>query len=103
PPAATQEGSMRLRIRALACALTVLGSLVASGLASAAPRHNHHLTIAATPNPVAAGESVLIYGRLLGPGNGGQPITLYHHLLGSGDGYTPVSTVKTDGSGFYEF
>jgi hypothetical protein len=94
---------MRLRIAMLACALTALGSVAIPSLASAAPRHNHHLTIAATPNPVIAGEGVLIYGRLLGAANAGQTIQLYHHLLGSGQGYTLVSTTTTDASGYYEF
>jgi hypothetical protein len=94
---------VRLRVCALACALTVLGSIAASGLASAAPRHNHHLTIAAAPNPVAAGEGVVIYGRLFGPSSGNEPIALYHHVFGGKFGYRRISTTTTDGSGFYEF
>lgn len=94
---------MRLRACALACALTMLGSFAASGLASAAPRHNHHLTIAAVPRKIIAGDGVVIYGRLLGPNSGGQTIRLYHHLDGSGRGFTFVGTTKTDPSGFYEF
>jgi hypothetical protein len=86
----------------MACGLTALGS-VASGPASAAPRHNHHLTIAASPNPVSAGEGVLIYGRLLGADSAGQTIRLYHHLVGSGRGYSLVGTTTTNPSGFYEF
>jgi hypothetical protein len=87
----------------LACALAVLGSLVAAGSASAAPRHDKGLTIAAVPNPILAGEGVLIYGQLAGPGNGSQPIRLYHHLDGSGRGFTLVATATTDASGTYEF
>lgn len=94
---------MRLRACALACALTVLGSLAASGLASAAPRYNHHLTIAAVPREIIAGEGVVIYGRLLGPNNGGQTVRLYHHVDGSGFGFTPIGRTKTDPSGYYEF
>jgi plastocyanin len=94
---------MRLRVCVLACALTVLGSLAASGLASAAPRHNHHLTIAATPDPVATGDGVLIYGRLLRADSGGQTITLYHHVYGGNPGYQPIGTTQTDGAGYYEF
>jgi hypothetical protein len=94
---------MRLRACALACALTMLGSFAASGLASAAPRHNHHLTIAAVPREIIAGEGVVIYGRLLGPDSGGQTIRLYHHLDGSGRGFALVGTRKTDSSGYYEF
>jgi hypothetical protein len=96
---------MRLRVRVLACALAMLGSLAAAGLASAAPRQNNGLTIAATPNPVIAGEGVLIYGRLLGADNGGQTIRLYHHVVGSSRGYTLVATTTTsmNPSGYYEF
>lgn len=94
---------MRLRLAVLACALTAIGIVVTPTLASAAPRHNHHLTIAATPNPVPAGEGVVIYGRLLGSNNAGQPIALFHHISGSGRGYALVQTTTTDSSGYYEF
>lgn len=94
---------MRLRLRVLACALTVLGSIAAPGLASAAPRHNHHLTIAAVPNPIVAGEGVVIYGRLFGANNADRPIRLYHHLNGSGEGFTLIGKTMTDPSGYYEF
>ncbi|MBV8432531.1 MAG: hypothetical protein JO244_15310, partial [Solirubrobacterales bacterium] len=94
---------MRLRVCALACALTVLGSLSAPGLASAAPMHDHHLTIAAFPNPILAGEGVIIYGRLFGPDRGGQTIRLYHHLDGSGQGFTRIGTTTTNQFGEYEF
>jgi hypothetical protein len=94
---------MRLRVCGLACALTALGSIVAAGPASAAPRHNHHLTIAAAPNPVSAGEGVVIYGRLFGPNSGNEPITLYHHVFGGRFGYRRVSMTTTNGSGYYEF
>lgn len=94
---------MRLRVCVLACVLATLGSFTAAGLASAAPKHNHGLTIAATPNPVPAGQGVVIYGHLAGPDSGGQTIRLYHHVIGSGDGYTQVATTTTDPNGFYEF
>lgn len=94
---------MRLRLAVLACLLTAVGAVAAPSLASAAPRHNHHLTIASTPNPVPAGEGVVIYGRLLGAGSASQPIALYHHISGSGRGYSLVQTTTTDASGYYEF
>lgn len=93
---------MRLRVCALACALTGLGSIGASGVASAAPTHNHDLTIAAAPNPVAAGEGVVIYGRL-GGGTSGEAITLYHHVFGGRPGYHRVGTTTTTSGGYYEF
>jgi hypothetical protein len=94
---------MRLRACVLACALAMLGSFAAAGLASAAPHHNRGLTIAVTPNPVSAGDAVVIYGRLLGPGSGSEPISLYHYVIGSGQGYTVISRTFTNSAGYYEF
>jgi hypothetical protein len=94
---------MRPPLAVPACVTVLLAIAVAPGVTSAAPRHNHGLTIAATPDPVIAGESVLIYGRLTGAGSGAQPIRLYHHLNGSGRGFTLVGTTTTDPAGYYEF
>jgi hypothetical protein len=92
----------------LGVALAAIGSVIVPNLASAAPghhhpRHNQHLTIGAAPNPVPAGDGVLIYGQLQGSDPAGQTIALYHHLIGSGRGYTLVGTTTTDSHGFYEF
>ena len=94
---------MRPRLAVLACVLTAIGTGAAPMVVTAAPRRNDHLTIAPTPNPVPAGEGVVIYGRLLGSDNAGQSIALYHHVSGSGQGYTRVQTTTTDSSGYYEF
>jgi hypothetical protein len=94
---------MRFRIAVLASVLMGFGGLAAPSLTTAAPRHNHHLTIAATPNPILAGQGVVIYGHLQGPGNAGQVIRLYHHLADSGPGYTLVGSTTTNSAGFYEF
>jgi hypothetical protein len=83
------------------CALLV--AAVLPGVAGAAPRHNHGLTINATPNPIDAGESVLIYGQLNTPPVAGQKIILYHHISGSHQGFTVVGHTITDAHGFYEF
>ena len=56
---------MRPRLAMLGVALAAV-MLTVPSLASAAPRHNHHLTIGATPNPIATGDGVLVYGRLEG-------------------------------------
>ena len=87
---------MRLRLAVLACTLTAVGTIAAPTLASAAPRHNHHLTIAATPNPIISGDGVLIYGQLKGADNAGQTIALYHHIADSNTGYTLIGTTTTD-------
>lgn len=94
---------MRVRVGAFACALALLGASAAPSPASAAPRHNDGLTIAAVPDPVIAGEGVLIYGQLMGPNNGGQTIRLYHHVIGSGKPYTFVTSTTTNSSGYYDF
>jgi hypothetical protein len=87
----------------LGVALAAIVSLIVPNLGSAAPRHNHRLTIAAAPDPVSAGDGVLIYGQLERASVAGQPIQLYHHLIGTGRGYTLVGTTTTDSHGFYEF
>lgn len=94
---------MRPRVRVLLSVLTLLGAVVVPSSAGAAPRHDRHLTIAATPNPVLAGDGVLIYGQLRGSDIAGQTIRLYHHLLGSGQGFTLIGTTTTNFAGFYEF
>jgi hypothetical protein len=93
---------MRLRFAVLASLITALGALVAPGAGTAAPRHNHGLTINATPNPILAGEGVLIYGQLNESPVGGQTIVLYHHIAGV-PGYTRVASTTTMPNGFYEF
>ena len=94
---------MRLRFALLASLLIALASGGISTAASAAPRHNHGLTINAIPRSIIAGEGVLIYGQLTGDNVGGETIVLYHHLAGSHRGYTIIGVTKTDSRGFYEF
>jgi hypothetical protein len=94
---------MRLRFVVLACVLAAAAAIAAPGIVSAAPRHNHGLTINVTPKPILAGEGVLIYGQLNEAPVAGQPIVLYHHIIGSHRGYTRVSATTTDSHGFYSF
>ncbi len=70
--------------------------------AAAAPRHDHGLTIAATPDPITAGEGVLIYGRLQGSGNANKRVWLFHRINPAAR-FTLVSVTRTNASGFYEF
>jgi hypothetical protein len=93
---------MRVRLAVLACVSAALLAIVVPTV-TAAPRHNRGLTINATPNPILAGEGVLIYGQLNVAPIGGQTIILYHHLAGSHRGYTRVTTTTTDSRGFYSF
>jgi hypothetical protein len=94
---------MRPRFAVLASVLCALVVVALPGIAAAAPRDNHGLTINATPNPINAGDGVLVYGQLNNPPVGGQTITLFHHISGSQQGFTPISKTTTDSHGFYEF
>jgi hypothetical protein len=94
---------MRLRFTVLALLLTALAAGAISAVSSAAPRHNHGLTLNAIPHSILAGEDVLVYGHLKGGTVSNQPIVLYQHLRGFRNGYVPVGTTHTDSRGFYEF
>jgi hypothetical protein len=94
---------MRLRFAVLASVLGTLAFVALAGVATAAPRHNRGVTINVTPNPILAGEAVLIYGQLNQAPITGQTIVLYHHLDGSGMGFTKVAQTTTDSQGFYSF
>jgi hypothetical protein len=93
---------MRPRLVALASLLAAVLAVAAPGVANAAPRHNHGLTINATPNPILAGEGVLIYGQLRGTDIGNKPIVLYHRIAGA-PRFSLVGVTRTDSHGFYEF
>ncbi len=97
---------MRLRFAVAASTFAALVAVAIPTIAPAqvrhAPNQNNNLTINASPNPIIAGEGVLIYGRLQGPNAGGQLIRLYRHL-GGRPGYSPVGTTTTFPNGFYEF
>ena len=93
---------MRPRLVALASLLAAVVAVVAPAVTNAAPRHNHGLTINATPNPILAGEGVLIYGQLRGTDIDHKPIVLYHRIAGQ-PRFTLVGVTRTDSHGFYEF
>jgi hypothetical protein len=93
---------VRLRFAVLSSLVAALVALAVPGVGTAAPKHNHGLTINATPNPILAGEGVLIYGQLNDPPVGRQTIILYHHIAGI-PGYRRVATATTLPNGFYEF
>lgn len=93
---------MRLRITVLACALCALASATAPSIAGAGPLHNRGLTIHAVPQHIIAGESVLIFGQLKGPGHANQLITLYHRI-NPNPGFTVIGQTRTNANGQYEF
>jgi len=98
------------RFALLPVTLCVVAALVTPNVASAwshkwhhhPPRHNYGLTIAATPNPIVAGEGVLIYGKLEGSAVANQPIYLYHRIDPAAR-FTLISVTRTNSFGFYEF
>jgi hypothetical protein len=93
---------MRLRLTVLACALVACVGVAVPGAAGAAPVHNRGLTIHAVPNPIIAGEAVLIYGQLKGPDHANQVIRLYHRI-NPAPRFTLIGTTRTNAFGQYEF
>ncbi len=93
---------MRLRLTVLACALVACAGMATPGAAGAAPVHSRGLTSHAVPNPIIAGEAVLIYGQLKGPDHANQMIRLYHRI-NSAPRFTLIGTTRTNTLGQYEF
>ena len=93
---------MRPRFAAAISLLAATSVVALPSAVSAHPIHNRGLTIAATPNPITAGEGVLIYGQMRGINNGNQYVQLYQHVAGT-PGFTVVAATRTDQTGFYEF
>jgi len=93
---------VRTRAAVLASLVAVLGFAAVPAMATAAPHHNHGLTIAATPNPIISGDGVLIYGKLQGANSADQTVVLYHRINPS-PVFTVIGTTKTTATGFYEF
>ncbi|PZS10231.1 MAG: hypothetical protein DLM64_09010, partial [Solirubrobacterales bacterium] len=83
--------------------LAALAVAAVPGVASAVPHHNRGLTINVFPNPILAGESVVIYGQLNHAPVSGETIVLYHHIAGSHTGFTKVGQTTTGPTGTYEF
>lgn len=93
---------MRLRIVVLASLLAAALVAVIPATGGAAPKHNHGLTINATPNPIDSGDPVLIYGQLNTTSPGNRPILLYHRV-GPARHFSLVGSTQTNAQGFYEF
>ncbi|MGD0384996.1 MAG: hypothetical protein ABSB73_02555, partial [Solirubrobacteraceae bacterium] len=86
-------------VACVAIALTAVG-------AGAAPRHGfrrHAITIHAQPNPITAGDPVVIFGRLFGRLHSGRLVVLFHRAAEQGGGFVPVQVTHTDSTGAYEF
>lgn len=72
--------------------------------ANARPHHarGHRVTINAAPNPITAGDGVVIFGRLFGPGHQHQLVVLWHRLPGQ-PFFTRIQRTRTGSDGRYEF
>lgn len=93
---------MRLRLAVPAALLVALVVAALPAVGSAAPKHNHGLTINATPNPIVTGDPVLIYGQLNVTNPGNRLIVLFHRVNPSKH-FSPVQSTRTNALGFYEF
>lgn len=93
---------MRSRFTMLAAGFCALVALAVPAVANAAPSSVDGLTIAATPNQILAGQSMLIYGQLQGSNNAGQQIVLYHRIAGRPN-FTVIQKTRTNAQGDYEF
>lgn len=94
---------MRTRFLAgIVVSMLSVSALALPAAANAAPRFDHGLTIAVTPDPITSGQGVLIYGRLHGPNAAHKRIYLFHRI-NPAYRFTPVSVTRTNAGGFYEF
>ena len=98
-----------MRLKYVSGAATVVAcaaiALTAVG-AGAAPGHvfrHHALTIHAQPNPITAGDPVVIYGRLFGRRHAGRLVVLFHRAALAPGRFVPVQATRTDSTGAYEF
>ena len=87
------------RSRFMLGVLAALCSLVAL-LPAAAPAATHRVSIVAVPNPIDAGDPVVIVGHVFGPGNANRQVNLFHRLPNQ-FGFSFVQSVQTDGHGNY--
>jgi hypothetical protein len=97
-------------VGAVAAALVAFAALTPVGAGAHAihgPRFRsggpHQITIHAQPDPIVAGDPVVIDGRLVGRNDENRLVVLYHHAEGSGGGFVPVQSTRTGVGGAYEF
>jgi hypothetical protein len=103
---------MRLKYVIGAAAAVACASIALTAVgAGAAPKHaasghvfrHHVLTIHAQPNPITAGDPVVVFGRLLGRQHARRLVVLFHRAALYGGGFAPVQVTHTDAAGAYEF
>jgi len=93
---------MPLRVIVPGSLIAALAMALAASVVNAGPVHNHGLTINAAPDPIIAGDGVLIYGQLKGPHSGGVKIVLHQRINPAGK-FTVAQSTLTNAAGFYEF
>jgi hypothetical protein len=91
---------MRLRFALLGSLLAAAMAVGAPSTAVASPDPNRGLTINAIPNPIVAGEGVVVYGQLLS-NSAGQEIDLYQRVNPAHQ-FTLVGKATTFPGGYYE-
>jgi hypothetical protein len=77
-------------------ALCTLAAIMPAGTQAA----THRVSIVAVPNPIDAGDPVVIVGHVSGPGNANRRVNLFHRLPNQ-PRFTFVQSVQTDGHGNY--
>ncbi|MFL5911276.1 MAG: hypothetical protein ACJ768_11970 [Gaiellaceae bacterium] len=85
----------------LACAIA-LSPAAAQARKHASPNGRHNVSINVSENPVVAGDSLVIWGRLTGPNHANRAVTLWHRI-NPRPRFTPVQQATTDSNGFYVF
>ncbi len=91
---------MRPRFSLLAGLVAVLALALAPSASFARHATPHKLTINVTKNPIDAGDTLDIYGKVAAPNRADRTVVLYHRLPNQGR-FTVVQRVKTDSAGLY--
>ena len=73
--------------------LGVLAALCSLAAVLPAAGEAHHVSIIAVPNPIDAGDPVVIVGHLSARGNAGRKVNLFHRLPNQ-SGFSFVQSVK---------
>jgi hypothetical protein len=95
---------MLAAVTAVCAAVAVTAVAAGAAPTHSAPRHYRRLraiTIHAQPNPLAAGDPVVIFGRLHARQRSDRLVVLFERAAGGG-GFAPVQVTHTDSSGAYE-
>ncbi|MDX6668553.1 MAG: hypothetical protein QOK04_1933 [Solirubrobacteraceae bacterium] len=90
------------RALGLIAALAAVVVLPAGAFARPRPHvaRTHTISIQAIPNPIDAGDPLVIVGHLSGPGNANKTVNLFHRLPGQSR-FSFVQSASTDANGNY--